>query len=101
MDLFYKDTVGYMNEFDPTGDNTGLNKRHEFGNLSKNTLLQGRMLVNQVGLLLKILPLKLPFHQQKSNFTLLSASENPTFQQQKSNFTLLSASENPTFRVLR
>ena len=37
MGLFYKDTVGYMNEFDPTGDNAGLNKRHEFGNLSKNT----------------------------------------------------------------
>ena len=35
MGLFYKDTVGYLNEFDPKGDNTGLNKRHEFGNLSK------------------------------------------------------------------
>ena len=100
MGLFYKDTVGYLNEFYPTGDNTDLNKRHEFGNLSKNTFLQGRMHVNQVGLLLKELPLKLPFHQQKSNFTLLSAPENPTFQQQKSNFTLLSAPENPTFRVL-
>ena len=79
MGLFYKDTVGYLNEFYPTGDNTDLNKRHEFGNLSKNTFLQGRMHVNQVGLLLKELPLKLPFHQQKSNCTPLSAPENPTF----------------------
>ena len=79
MGLFYKDTVVYLNEFDPTGDNTGLNKRHELGNLSKNTFLQGRMHVNQVGLLIKELPLKLTFQQQKSNFTLSSAPENPTF----------------------
>ena len=39
MGLFYKETVGYLNEFDPTGDKTCLNKRHELGNLSKNTFL--------------------------------------------------------------
>ena len=39
MGLFYKETVGYLNEFDPTGDKTCLNKRHEFGNLSKNKFL--------------------------------------------------------------
>ena len=43
----------------------------------KIRFLQGRMHVNQVELPLKELPLKLTFQQQKSNFTLLSAPENP------------------------
>ena len=67
---------------DPTSDNTGLNKRHEFGKLSKTRFLQGRVhsdIFNQGKLLLNGLSLKVTFQQHKNNFVLLSAPENPTF----------------------
>ena len=35
MGLFCKDAVGHFDELDPASDNTGLNKRYEFGKLSK------------------------------------------------------------------
>ena len=41
--FFYKDRAGHLDELDPTGDNTGLNKRHESGKLSKTMFLQGRV----------------------------------------------------------
>ena len=41
--LLYKDTARHSDELDPTSDNTGLNKRHEFGKLSKSMFLQGRV----------------------------------------------------------
>ena len=74
--LFYKDMAGHLDELDPTGGNTGLNK---------TMFLQGRVtfsrsnIFNQDRLLLNGLPLTLTFQRQKSNFTLLSAVENPTF----------------------
>ena len=82
MDFFYKDTAGHLDELDPTGDNTGLNKQHEFRKLSKTMLSQGRShsdIFNQGQLLLNGLLSKLTFQQQKNIFTLLSAVENPTF----------------------
>ena len=82
MGLFYKDTAGYFDELDPTSDNTGLNKRHEFGKLSKNMFLQGRVLsdiFNQGKLLLNGVPLKVTFQQHKINFALLSAAKNSAF----------------------
>ena len=41
--FFYKDRAGHLDELDPTGDNTGLNKGHESGKLSKTMFLQGRV----------------------------------------------------------
>ena len=82
MGLFYKDAAGYFDELDPTSDNTGLNKRHEFGKLSKNMFLQGRALsdiFNQGKLLLNGVPLKVTFQQHKNNFALLSAAKNSAF----------------------
>ena len=82
MGLFYKDTAGHFDELDPTSDNTGLNKRHEFGKLSKTMFLQGRVyseIFNQGRLLLNELPLKVTFQRHKNNFTLLSPAENPVF----------------------
>ena len=64
MGFFYKDTARNLDELDPTGDNTGLNKRHELGKLSKTMFLQGRVhsdVFNQSRLLLNGLPLKLTF----------------------------------------
>ena len=82
MGLFYKDTAGRFDELDPTSDNTGLNKRHEFGKLSKTMFLQGRVhsdIFHQGRLLLNGLPLKVTFQGHKNNFTLLSPAENPAF----------------------
>ena len=31
MSLFHKNTAGYFDELDPTFDNTGFSKIHEFG----------------------------------------------------------------------
>ena len=75
MGLFYKDTAGHFDELDPTSDNTSLNKRHEFGKLSKTMFLQGRVhsdIFNQDKLLLNGLPLKVTFQRHKNNFALLS-----------------------------
>ena len=91
MGFFYKDTAGHFDELDPAGDNTGLNKRHEFGKLSKTMFLQGRVhsdIFNQGRLLLNGLPLKLTFHRQRSNLTLLSAVENLTFKVSRSDVLL-------------
>ena len=82
MGLFYKNTASHFHELDLTSDNTGLNKRHELGKLSKPTFLQGRVhsdIFNQGKLLLDGLPLKVTFQRQKNNFALLSNAENPAF----------------------
>ena len=82
MGLFYKHTTGHFDELDPTSDNTGPNKRHEFGKLSKTMFLQKRVhsdIFNQSKLLLNGLPLKVTFQRHKNNFALLPAAENPTF----------------------
>ena len=82
MGLFYKDTAGHFDELDPTFDNTGLNKRHEFEKLSKTMFLQGRVhsdIFNLGKLLLNGLPLKVRFQRHKNNLALLSAAENPAF----------------------
>ena len=81
MGLFYKDTAGHFDELDPTFDNTGLKKRHEFRNLSKTMFLQGRVhsdIFNQGKLLLNRLPLKVTSPRHKNNFALLFSAENPT-----------------------
>ena len=82
MGLFYKDTAGHFGELDPMSDNAGLNKRHEFGKLSKTMFLQGRVhsnIFNQGKLLLNGLPLKVTFQRHKNNFAVLSATENRAF----------------------
>ena len=82
ISLFYKDAAGHFDELDPTSDNTGLNKRHEFGKLSKTMFLQGRVhsdIFNQGRLFLNGLPLKVTFQRHKNNFGLLSPAENSAF----------------------
>ena len=77
MGLFYKDTAGHFDELDSTSDNTGLKKRHEFGKLSKNMFLQGRVhsdIFNQGKLPPNGLPLKVTFQRHKDNFALFSAA---------------------------
>ena len=64
MAFFYKDTAGNLDELDPTGDNTGLNKWHELEKLGKTMFVQGKVhfdVFNQSRLLLNGLPLKLTF----------------------------------------
>ena len=67
MGLFYKYAAGQIDELDPTSDNTGLNKKHQF---ESDIFYPSRLLLNG-------LPLKVMFQRHKSNFTLLSAPENP------------------------
>ena len=69
MGLFYKYTAGQIDELDPTSDNTDLNKKHQF---ESDIFYPSRLLLNG-------LPLKVMFQRHKSNFTLLSATENPAF----------------------
>ena len=82
LGFLYKDTAGHFDDLDPISDNSGLNKRHEFGKLSKTMFLQGRVhsdIFNQGKLLLNGLPFKVTFQGQKNNFTLLSTTKKPTF----------------------
>ena len=82
MGLFYKDAAGHFDELHPASDNTGFNKRHKFGKLSKPMFLQGRMhsdIFNQGKLLLNELSLEVTFQRQKNNFALLSNAENLAF----------------------
>ena len=78
LGFLYKDTAGHFDDLDPISDNSGLNKRHEFGKLSKTMFLQGRVhsdIFNQGKLLLNGLPFKVTFQGQKNNFTLLSTTK--------------------------
>ena len=82
MGLFSKDTAGHFDELDSTSDNTGLNKRHEFGKLSKTMFLQGRVhsdIFNQGKLPLNGLPLKVTFQRHKNNFALLLKTQHSKF----------------------
>ncbi|XP_066911110.1 uncharacterized protein F54H12.2-like [Clytia hemisphaerica] len=80
MGLFSKDTAGELDETDPAKDNEGLKTRASYTNESKTIELIGRLhtdLCNQGRLLLNGLPLRLVFHRNNDQFSIMATANNP------------------------
>ena len=86
--LFYQDTPGQMDNGDPApttaGDpvNKGLKERYEFVKESKKVKVRSRIhsdLFTQPRPLINMVPLRLKFHINKSEYVLMSSATNPGF----------------------
>jgi hypothetical protein len=80
--LYYKDTASHMDETDPGGNNTGLQKRHSFfrngavcdmtGQLHLDLCFQDRFIPSDVGLKLRLI-------RNKDAFCLMAAGGAPAY----------------------